>query len=244
MSSANDRAGQSPDSHAPGPAEKNPVGAQPPKTRSPVERAIVWGVILVLLGVVLIEYRATSGMNADRESLIDAQEKTTAVTESQVKSLVTHFSGHSSRSGLTMNSLSASQEDIYSYWGILKQRRLYVYFGVKKREEEERELLAVQEEPATFMTEKDFFTEEELAAAKAAAASGENPPQTPGPAGGAPPTTPGPLTPGDSQPGADASQPAPADPAPAEPAPADPAPADPAPADPAPAGDKIPEPQA
>ncbi len=120
MPSANDRAGQSTDPHTAGlgksDAAKSSVN-QPAKTRSPVERAIVWGVILVLLGVVLIEYRSKSGIDADKKALEEAQETSDAVTESRVKSLVNHASSHISRSDLTMNSLSASQEDIFAYGG-------------------------------------------------------------------------------------------------------------------------------
>lgn len=58
------------------------------KKRSPVERLVVWGLIVGLLVVVLIEYRASNNFNAAQEYLSDAVERQPSPTLNEVKAKI------------------------------------------------------------------------------------------------------------------------------------------------------------
>lgn len=126
------------------------------KSRSPIERAVVWGVIFIGLAVVLIELRATYSLAADRDALLAAIDRSpTSVTESGAEKLITHYSQRESQSGLKANVLAASRVDTYKYGGLLKKRILYVYFGLKRRGHEQ-DVLEVTETPIRFYTPEEF----------------------------------------------------------------------------------------
>jgi len=134
--------------------ETTPVPVK--KSRSPVERAIVWGVILVGLAVLIVEGRASYSLSADRDGLLAAIDKSsTPVTESQAEKLVTRFSHRESQTGLKPNVLAAPRVDIYAYTGLLKQRILYVYYGLK-RPGHEQEVIEVTETPIRFYSPAEF----------------------------------------------------------------------------------------
>ncbi|MSR56414.1 MAG: hypothetical protein EXS05_01920 [Planctomycetaceae bacterium] len=138
-----------PNAPAPAPATRKP--------RSPVERAIVWGVILLLLIVVLIEWRGSSGIKSDADAAHAAMEKSTKgyLTESELNQLVTRYSHRESQTGLTANEIAASRVDTFTYSGLLKKRMLYIYFGLP-RAGHEQEVLQVGESPVRMYTPEDF----------------------------------------------------------------------------------------
>ncbi len=119
------------------------------KPRSKVERAIVWGGILILLGVMLVELTAsrafTSDFTAAQEALGNGP-----VTESDIRQLITKHSSVESNPDLTANRLVATREDKYTYGGLLKERVLYVYYGVVLPHEKEADVLDVTLERTEF----------------------------------------------------------------------------------------------
>jgi hypothetical protein len=119
------------------------------KTRSPVERRIVRGVIAVLVLVMLIELYAYFSFQSDYAAIAEARD-TDTITESDVRRLVTRYSSVESDPNLTANELVATREDSYRYWGLLKRRTLYVYYGVVVAGETEAEVLDVRPDRAEF----------------------------------------------------------------------------------------------
>jgi hypothetical protein len=139
------------------PANSAPTVPPPAKNpRSPVERAVVWGVILIGLVVLMVELRATYSLAADRDALLAAIDRSpTSVTESEAEKLITRYSQRESQSGLHANVLAASRVDTYKYGGLLKKRVLYVYYGLKRRGHEQ-DVLEVTETPIRFYTPEEF----------------------------------------------------------------------------------------
>ena len=89
---------------------------KPAKQRSPVERAIVWGGILLLLLVVGIEYRAQQGYANSLQALSDASDETEGeLTLDEVEAL---FSGGPSRSVKTENGIET--HFVYSWLSFFK----------------------------------------------------------------------------------------------------------------------------
>jgi len=111
--------------------------------RSPVERRIVRGVIAVLVVIMLVELYAYYSFRSDYTAIAEARDADT-VTESDVRRLITRYSSVESDPNLTANELVATREDIYRYWGLLKRRTLYVYYGVVVAGEKEAEVLDVR----------------------------------------------------------------------------------------------------
>ena len=141
-----DSAGAVPDS-----ATDTARASSPKKQRSAAERIIVRVLILALAGVAIVEYRAWRSLEADRKALLSAMDESTKgyVTESEVKALATRYSDLSTETGLKANLLSASRVDTYRYSGLLKNRVLYLYYGLPRRGHEQ-ELLEVTETPVVF----------------------------------------------------------------------------------------------
>jgi hypothetical protein len=114
------------------------VNAPTKPARSPVERAIVWGVIVVGLVVVAMEASAYFAAENARKALhakIDAVESGTStigVTQEDVEKVVAGRKPVSSEkltSGET--AMMAARLDIYEFKGLVRSRKLYVYYGIE-----------------------------------------------------------------------------------------------------------------
>lgn len=120
------------------------------RQRSKVELAIVRGGILILFVVMLLELLASRSFQADFAAAQGALGEG-PVTESDIKRLITNHSSVESNGNLTGNRLVATREDTYRYRGLLKQRVLYVYYGVVLPTDTEADVLDVTIEPTEFM---------------------------------------------------------------------------------------------
>jgi hypothetical protein len=151
-------------------SDKNPVPAHSSsssaaaggkKPRSPVERAIVWGLIIVLGIVVLFEGRASfafrNAFNKLQSRLDEAESQDDPMTESDVKAIVTGYSGEPVvNERLEPNLLNAKREDLYIFKGLIKNYPLYVYYGVQIPGKEREVLSALQEKAAPLPERFDF----------------------------------------------------------------------------------------
>lgn len=125
------------------------------KPRSAVERVVVWGLITVLAVITGIEYWSRSAFTSDYNAIVSAIEKSdesnAAVTEADVKQLLTRFISHDSEANLAPNDLAANRVDTYTYPGFLKGSPvLYVYYGVPQ-EGETTEVIKATTEQAGFI---------------------------------------------------------------------------------------------
>jgi hypothetical protein len=105
------------------------------KRRSPVERAIVWGGILVLLGVVSVEFvgsRAQQGALAKLTETMEAGlNNNKPLREAEVRSILGREpDSKEDVSELNLNS-NAKRVEIYRWFSLIpmKPRELYVYYG-------------------------------------------------------------------------------------------------------------------
>lgn len=133
------------------PGHKDDAAPSKPR-RSPVERMIVRGVIVVLLVLVLIEYRAYRGFAGSMSAIEKCQERYSegigSPKESELRSLIYGYSGEPEvEEPLEPNEFNAQRVEIYKYPSLLTNRRLYVYYGVKA-EGKERELITATTQPA------------------------------------------------------------------------------------------------
>lgn len=119
------------------------------KPRSKVELAIVRGGILILFVVMLVELWASRSFQSDFKAAQEALGEG-VVTESDIKRLITNYSSTESNGDLKANRLVATREDTYRYRGLMKQRILYVYYGVVLPNEKEADVLDVTIEPTQF----------------------------------------------------------------------------------------------
>ena len=137
------------------------------RPRSKVELVIVRGGIVLLFVVMLAEFVASRSFKSD---FAGAHEALGAgpVTESDIKRLITQYSSVESNGDLKANRLVATREDTYRYRGLLKQRVLYVYYGVVHPTEKEAEVLDITIEPTEFAK-----TQRKNTAANGGAANGD-----------------------------------------------------------------------
>jgi hypothetical protein len=73
-------------------SEPSPLAASAPKRRNPVERVLVWGGIVLLLGVVFLEYRAKQGYDATVRNLQEVTNGTRDVTMEDARKLMVGYS--------------------------------------------------------------------------------------------------------------------------------------------------------
>jgi hypothetical protein len=124
------------------------------KTRSPAERAIVWGAIAV--GALLIategwpRLRYSLDFHALDDAVISQDAENTGIVESKAKELVTRYTSHQTQANLPSNELASPRVDTYTYTGLISERKFYVYYG-HHRGNEEPEVLAVRTEPVEFV---------------------------------------------------------------------------------------------
>ena len=110
-----------------------PENPQPPaRSRSPIERAVVWtiiGALLVALGIELVafgRYRfALWELSRALEAAADHPDGLTAAKVSEV------LGGRESveTSQLSYMEMLATRVEVYEWSGLLRNRRLYVYYG-------------------------------------------------------------------------------------------------------------------
>ncbi len=115
-------------SSAPPPA----APAKPP--RSPVERAIVWGVIGIGLLVIAVEANSHLAHAAALEKLRSKLDETTSldagVTKKHVDLIVGKKPYETQKLNFLDTSIAASRVDIYTYPALLRSRKLYIYYGI------------------------------------------------------------------------------------------------------------------
>lgn len=113
-------------------APKPPATPKPP--RSPVERAIVWGVIGLGLLIIGIEANAhlshTAALSKLQAQLDATLSKDSGLTKKGVDQVVGNKTPESQKLGFLDTAMAASRVDIYTYPGLLRSRKLYVYYGI------------------------------------------------------------------------------------------------------------------
>lgn len=117
---------------------ENTVNAPTKPARSPVERALVWGVILLGLVVVGVEaYASFAAENAKKalQAKLDAVEAgaaDSAVTQDDVDKVVAGRKPISSEKlDHSATAMMADRVDIYDFKGLVRSRQLYVYYGIE-----------------------------------------------------------------------------------------------------------------
>ena len=103
-----------------------------PKRRSPLERVIVWGLIVSLLVVVVFEGRSYWGfIRAYRPIVTQLQEADVeggSLKEADVQMMVGNMVPE--RQPIHGILRTASREDAYVWPGLIKDRHMFVYYGV------------------------------------------------------------------------------------------------------------------
>ena len=114
-------------------SQPSPEQATAPKRRSPVERLLVWAVIAGLLVVVAIEGYSHWKFSRAYQPLVSklraAEQAGATVKEEEVRGFVGGIEP-SSRETIYGIMRTANREDAYVYRGLLKNRTMYVYYGV------------------------------------------------------------------------------------------------------------------
>lgn len=126
--------------------------------RSPVERAFVWGVIIVGLIVIGIEAKShlahAAALSKLQGQVKENSEKDTGITKKDVDLIVGSKVPEVEKLNPLATSIGASRVDIYTYPGLLRQRKLYVYYGIAgKKVEQEAEVMEVGSIPAESLAE-------------------------------------------------------------------------------------------
>lgn len=128
-----------------------PPAVKPP--RSPVEKAIVWGVIGIGLVVIGVEAQAQLAHGAALEKLQTTLEKKADTELGMTKKDVDELMGAKVPEVRKLNpaetAMGAARVDVYSYLGLVRQRKIYVYYGVEgKVKDQQPEVMEVGAIPA------------------------------------------------------------------------------------------------
>lgn len=128
-----------------------PPAVKPP--RSPVEKAIVWGVIGIGLVVIGVEAQAQLAHGAALEKLQTTLEKKAETDSGMTKKDVDELMGSKvpevRKLGPAETAMGAARVDVYSYLGLVRQRKIYVYYGVEgKVKDQQPEVMEVGAIPA------------------------------------------------------------------------------------------------
>lgn len=103
-------------------------------TRSPIERGIVWGVIAIGLIVVGIEgashLRYGAVLGALQSRLKEFENTDGALTKKDVDAIVGNLTPESRKLEPGEVSSTAHRVDEYSYPGLMRTRKIYVYYGI------------------------------------------------------------------------------------------------------------------
>lgn len=126
--------------------------------RSPVERVIVWGVIAIGLIVIGIEAKShlahAAALSKLQGQVKENSEKDTGITKKDVDQIVGDKVPEVEKLNPMATSMGASRVDVYTYPGLLRSRKLYVYYGIAgKKTEQEAEVMEVGSVPAESLAE-------------------------------------------------------------------------------------------
>jgi hypothetical protein len=113
-------------------SDKTPPAAKP---RSPVERALVWGFILIALGLVAIQanaYMSFRNTNVPLQKAVQQSDDSEhSTTESMVKELIKGSPAYETGPPEDAGELpSAVRMDTYTWKGLLRSYSIRVYYGV------------------------------------------------------------------------------------------------------------------
>lgn len=128
-----------------------PAPAKP--ARSPVERAFVWGIIGIGLVVIAIESQAhlshAAVLGKLQTLLRENSEKNVGITKTDVDKIVGTKTPEQQKLDPFATAVGADRVDIYKYPGLLRERQLFVYYGIAgKSAEQQPEVLIVAAIPA------------------------------------------------------------------------------------------------
>lgn len=151
----------------------------PKKPRSPVERAIVWGGILLLLVLCAVEYTSKQAHSNAVESLLkrikDAEESGADVKSSDVKIAVGNKVPRVEDVAGQFLANGGKRLEIYSWFSVspLKKREMYVYYGAG----DDPDVLSVSTEVDNDDGSEKYapLTEEQKEELKKRAAAGKKP---------------------------------------------------------------------
>lgn len=180
--------------------------SKPP--RSPVERAVVWGVIGIGLFVILMEgqsyYAHASVLKSLRAKLqeVGEAEGDAGMTQADVDAILKGKKPDES-TPLTVGTtaMGAARLDIYNYKGLVRTRQLYVYYGIEGKQAQPPEVMEVSTGPSETL-------DEAMAKLPPVTAPAEGAGGPPGPGMNSPPGGPGAGGPGAGGPGAGGEGPA------------------------------------
>jgi hypothetical protein len=123
------------------------------KSRSPVEMAIIWGGILILVGLAFYEFKARSAYNSSFQAVMaafqDAEEGGKSLTDAEVAKLVTGHSIHEKNDKIGANKLLADRMDRYEFKGLIQNREIYVYYGAHGEDGIVDDVFYVGDKPVT-----------------------------------------------------------------------------------------------
>ena len=156
--------------------------------RSPVERAIVWGVIGIGLAVILMEGKSymahASALSTLQTKLKEFNDSETdgGMTKKDVDAVIGgREPDETTKLGAGTTAMGADRLDIYNFQGLLRNRQLYVYYGIAGKIDQGAEVMEVS-------TGASETLEEAMAKLPPPTPAG---PGTDGPGGAAPPGGPG-----------------------------------------------------
>ena len=132
-----------------------------PKKRSPVERAIVWGGILILVGLVIYEYRPRSAYDGSLERLGNAYDEADAtdkpLTPDRVEELMAGYVDLEVNDKLATNRQTATREEKYIFKSLLGgTREVYVYYGTPGADGTHPSVLLYKFEPIETSPDQGF----------------------------------------------------------------------------------------
>lgn len=106
----------------------------PKKPRSPVERALVWGGIAILLVMLAIQANACLRFSQTKNPLLAAVKESDdtdkVVTEEMVKAMIQGKPAHETGAPEGNLDVSAKRMDTYTWKGIFFSYAIKVYYGV------------------------------------------------------------------------------------------------------------------
>jgi len=106
----------------------------PKKPRSPVERAVVWGGIAILLGLLAIQANAFMSFSQTKKPLLaavrESDDTDKVVTEEMVKGMIQGNPAHETGAPEGISDVSAKRMDTYTWKGLFRSYAIKVFYGV------------------------------------------------------------------------------------------------------------------
>ena len=141
-------------SPAPTPPPTSPQPAPAKAARNPVERFIVWGVIIALLVVVYLEFRANTAFQSSVQNMQKELERADnnpgqPFLESAIES---HLAGDPARTGpdeKTTTNFGVHRESTYTWKSLLREQKLYVvtsFEDIQRFEDQLSHVIAIETE--------------------------------------------------------------------------------------------------